>query len=296
MDCQAVLDALDDAVLIFDAATGKIERKNRRLCQLLGFTPEEIQRLKVVDLVREGHLPLEAGAATSGLQEWQVKDRAGRQFRVEARLNRTTLKGREQVCAVLRDISDRQPTTYDLESLQTRSKMLHNLFSTTPDLLVLKDRDSVYQAVNPAFCRYLGKPAAEIIGKTDFDLFPLNEAERYRRDDLRVMETGVQLVQDEEVTSAIGIKWLQVVKTPVLDEAGQPSGVLCSVRDIGARKEMEEALRETSNTLQALIAAAPLAIIALDQDFCVKLWNPAAARIFGWSEAEVLGRPIPEYS
>ena len=292
MNCQAVLDALGDAVLIFEAATGKIERVNRRLGELLGFSPEEIQRLKVADLVREGHLPPEADAAAAGLQEWQVKDRSGRQCRMEARLNRTTLKGREQVCAVLREISDRQPTG-DIEARQVQSSLLHHFFSANPDLLVLKDRDLVFQAVNPAFCRYLGKPAAEIIGKTDFDLFPPAEAEIYRRDDLRVMEAGTPLVQDEEVTGAGGRGWLQVSKTPVFDETGQPAGVLCAVRDIHERKEMEEALRETSNTLQALIAAAPLAIIALDQDFCVKLWNPAAARIFGWSEAEVLGRPIP---
>ncbi|MGB6067863.1 MAG: PAS domain S-box protein, partial [Desulfomonilaceae bacterium] len=292
MNCQAVLDALGDAVLIFDAATGKIERVNRRLGELLGFSLGEIQRLKVADLVREGHLPPEAVAAASGLQEWQVKDRSGQHSRMEARLNRTTLKGREQVCAVLREISDRQPTGGD-EARQAQSSLLHQFFSAIPDLLVLKDRDLVFQAVNPAFCRYLGKPAAEIIGKTDFDLFPPAEAEIYRRDDLRVMEAGTPLVQDEEVTGAEGRGWLQVSKTPVFDETGQPAGVLCAVRDIRQRKEMEEALRETSNTLQALIAAAPLAIISLDQDFCVKLWNPAAARIFGWSEAEVLGRPIP---
>jgi PAS domain S-box-containing protein len=292
MNCQAVLDALGDAVLIYDAATGKIERVNRRLGKLLGFSLEEIQRLKVADLVREGHLPPEADAAASGLQEWQVKGRSGRQFRVEARLNRTTLKGREQVCAVLRELSDRQPAG-DTEARQAQSSLLHHFFSAIPDLLVLKDRDLVFQAVNPAFCRYLGKPAAAIIGKTDFDLFPPAEAEIYRRDDLRVIESGTPLVQDEEVTGAGGRGWLQVSKTPVFDETGQPGGVLCAVRDIRQRKEMEEALRETSNTLQALIAAAPLAIIALDQDFCVKLWNPAAARIFGWSEAEVLGRPIP---
>jgi PAS domain S-box-containing protein len=292
MDCQAVLDALGDAVLIYDAATGKIERVNRRLCKLLGFSPEEIQRLKVADLVREGHLPPEAGAAASGLQEWQVKGWSGPPFRVEARLNRSTLKGREQVCAVLRELSDRPPTG-DTEARQAQSSLLHHFFSAIPDLLVLKDRNLVFQAVNPAFCQYLGKPAAEIIGKTDFDLFPPAEAEIYRRDDLRVMEAGAPLVQDEEVTGAEGREWLQVSETPVFDETGRPAGVLCAVRDIRQRKEMEEALRETSNTLQALIAAAPLAIIALDQDFCVKLWNPAAAGIFGWSEAEVLGRPIP---
>ncbi len=57
------------------------------------------------------------------------------------------------------------------------------------------------------------------------------------------------------------------------------------------RKQAEEKLRESNHTLRALIQASPLAIIALDSRENVKIWNPAAERIFGWSEAEVLGRP-----
>ncbi|MDY7042434.1 MAG: PAS domain S-box protein, partial [Chloroflexota bacterium] len=58
-------------------------------------------------------------------------------------------------------------------------------------------------------------------------------------------------------------------------------------------KQSEEALRETNQTLQALIATSPLAIIAVDLDGNVTLWNKAAEHIFGWSEEEVLGRPHP---
>ena len=50
---------------------------------------------------------------------------------------------------------------------------------------------------------------------------------------------------------------------------------------------------ERAHTLRALIQASPLAIIARDRDTVVQMWNPAAERIFGWSEEEVLGRPYP---
>lgn len=45
--------------------------------------------------------------------------------------------------------------------------------------------------------------------------------------------------------------------------------------------------------LQATIQASPLPIVLIDPDTTVRLWNAAAERVFGWSEAEVLGRPIP---
>jgi PAS domain S-box-containing protein len=55
----------------------------------------------------------------------------------------------------------------------------------------------------------------------------------------------------------------------------------------------EVALRHTNNTLQALITASPRAIVMLDREGKVKLWNPTAERIFGWTEAEVLNHPNP---
>ncbi|MFB2838498.1 PAS domain S-box protein [Floridanema evergladense] len=54
-----------------------------------------------------------------------------------------------------------------------------------------------------------------------------------------------------------------------------------------------EALRHTNHTLQALIFASPRAIFTLDLNGNVKIWNPAAERMFGWTEAEVCDRPNP---
>jgi len=60
------------------------------------------------------------------------------------------------------------------------------------------------------------------------------------------------------------------------------------------RDESMEALRGLNQTLRALVEACPLAIMLLEpEDGIVSLWNPAAERIFGWREDEVLGRPVP---
>lgn len=58
-------------------------------------------------------------------------------------------------------------------------------------------------------------------------------------------------------------------------------------------KQAAAALRETSQTLEALIQASPLAIITMGLDSVVKVWNPAAVELFGWSEAEVIDTPLP---
>ncbi|MEM8829585.1 MAG: PAS domain S-box protein [Cyanobacteria bacterium P01_G01_bin.19] len=63
--------------------------------------------------------------------------------------------------------------------------------------------------------------------------------------------------------------------------------------EIVERQSTEQALRLTNQTLQSLIAASPRAIFTLDLEERVKIWNPAASRMFGWSEAEILGQPNP---
>ncbi|NUB90262.1 PAS domain S-box protein [Haloterrigena sp. SYSU A121-1] len=57
--------------------------------------------------------------------------------------------------------------------------------------------------------------------------------------------------------------------------------------------ERERELRETNERLGAVIEASPSALVALDTDETVTLWNPAAERVFGWSEDEVLDEPLP---
>jgi PAS domain S-box-containing protein len=69
-----------------------------------------------------------------------------------------------------------------------------------------------------------------------------------------------------------------------------------SVEDISERKRAEQALHVANETLAALVHASPLAIIALDPEGKVESWNPAAERMFGWTQEEARGRPLPVVS
>ena len=64
-------------------------------------------------------------------------------------------------------------------------------------------------------------------------------------------------------------------------------------RDITASQQAAQALQEANNRLRTLVQASPLAIIAMDLEGRVISWNPAAERMFGWSQEEVMGRALP---
>ena len=87
---------------------------------------------------------------------------------------------------------------------------------------------------------------------------------------------------------------LLVHTAPLRDGAGDVIGVMGVILDITARKAMEERLEQTTQQLSAIFDAAPIAIVTLDFDGRVQRWNPAAERMFGWSEAEVL-RQLPPF-
>ena len=66
--------------------------------------------------------------------------------------------------------------------------------------------------------------------------------------------------------------------------------------DITDRVRAETALRTTNEALNALIESSPMAIVALDREGHVTMWNPAAESIYGWTAEEVLGKPYPAVS
>ena len=65
------------------------------------------------------------------------------------------------------------------------------------------------------------------------------------------------------------------------------------VKEVSDRTRAEAALTEANQALSALIDASPLAIISIRADKKIAMWNPAAERMFGWKQAEVLGSPLP---
>jgi PAS domain S-box-containing protein len=78
-----------------------------------------------------------------------------------------------------------------------------------------------------------------------------------------------------------------------LTEPIAPEELVANVNALLRLKRAEEAVREANATLRAVVEALPLAVIAIDAKGHVMRWSPAAERMFGWHEEDVLGRPLP---
>ncbi len=176
-----------------------------------------------------------------------------------------------------RDITERKVAEKKKEH---QKNLLQTIIDSTPDFVVFKDKELVYRMVNSSFCQFVGKNREEIVGKTDYNIFPPEEAKMFCKDDLHLMETGRSQVQDEEVTGAEGKLWLQVAKTPVY-ESGEIMGLLCSVRDITERKNAEDALRESEGKLNAMLQSIGDHMSMMDKDLNIIWANDVAKKNFG---------------
>jgi PAS domain S-box-containing protein len=108
------------------------------------------------------------------------------------------------------------------------------------------------------------------------------------------LETGEPFATEYRLLAKSGrVVWFRDEARVVYDSEGQFLFLQGLAQDVTERKRAEDALRETTYTLQALVQASPLAIIAVDLKGRVISWNSAAERMFGWSQAEVMGRPLP---
>jgi len=114
---------------------------------------------------------------------------------------------------------------------------------------------------------------------------------RWDRDNRRAL-SGEVIHTESEYAVRKEKRTYHSILAPIVDR-DQIRGLLGVNIDITDRKRAAEALRETNEMLHAMIQASPLAIMTLAPEGKVTLWNPAAERMFGWSEPEVLGRLLP---
>lgn len=131
------------------------------------------------------------------------------------------------------------------QRLGRQQQVFRTILDVTPDIVCLQDRESRYQAVSKAFCRFFGRREEEILGRTDFDLFSAQAARANRQEDLLVIAKGRPLQLEKRVAGAEDRRWFHVVKTPVFDGQGQIIGVLCNERDITDFRELQERISQS---------------------------------------------------
>ena len=157
--------------------------------------------------------------------DFRVLDRAGKErwLSGQFRLIRSPEGRPLQIGVIAKDVTLRLRTQAQLVESQA---IYESLVQSLPLNVFRKDREGRVVFGNQRYCETLGRTLAELIGKTDRELFDPKLAEKYQSDDRRVMSSGRSLRDIEEHPAADGtVRYVEVLKAPIFNPEGKPVGI-----------------------------------------------------------------------
>jgi len=161
-------------------------------------------------------------------------------------------------------------------ALKDSESLYQSLVESLPQNILRKDMEGRFTFANTNFLSTLGKPLHEVVGRTDYDFYPAELAEKYSQDDRKVIEAEEIFEDVEEHQTPDGQRlYVQVVKTPVRDAGGKVIGVQGIFWDITKRKRAEEERKALGRLARRLAGAASLKNV-------VAIAREESDRLLGW--------------
>lgn len=290
---RVLFEAIDDAVFVHDEQ-GNILEANPAACRRLGYTREEILKLSTRDIddpdfASGFQARLQSQLTLGGMRcEGVHRTKDGRRIDVDINTSAIQRDGRPAILAVMRDITEHKRVEKDLRDSQA---LYQSLVQSLPQNIFRKDRDGRVIFGNERYCASLNRTLPELLGRTDFDLFPEETARKYVRDDHEVMRTGKALDTIEEHYLPDGKRlYVHVVKTPVYNAEKEIIGVQGIFWDVTQEVLTQEAVVHSEKRYRQLTEATMDGIVVIDGEGKVVLFNPAAERMFGYQADEMAGQ------
>ncbi|MEP6877951.1 MAG: PAS domain S-box protein [Nitrosospira sp.] len=148
------------------------------------------------------------------------------------------------------DITERKNAEMERDRANT---LLTAILDSSPDIISAKDPEGRYLALNEAAAQIIGRPVAELVGRTDCEVTSPEIAEPIMAVDREVMRTGRVVSAGEQYPDPSGrMHFFQSVKAPLRDETGKPVGIVVVSRDVTRQRQAEEALRKSEEEFRML--------------------------------------------
>lgn len=242
---RVILETALDGFFIVDKDNRLLE-VNDSYCKMVGYTREELLKMSLPDIevietpqeIARNVEKIKKQGYDSFESRHQCKD--GKIIDVEVSAHYIYVEGGQGVVFV-RNTTDRKRAERALMESEGKYRIL---VENIPQKIFFKDKDSVYISCNSNFAKDLQRKPAEISGHTDYDFYPRDLAEKYRRDDKRVLESGNTERIVERYIECGQERTVETFKTPYVDESGKIVGVLGICHDITEQKEIEREVHE----------------------------------------------------
>ena len=187
------------------------------------------------------------------------------------------------------DITERKQAA---EALSNERSLLRTIIDLIPDAIYAVDIEGRKILANAKEIELSGKNNEdEIIGKTDFDLYPESEAQRYYEADQIIIQSGKPNldIEDTLISKDGQIHWLLGSKVPLRNVHGQITGIVGVNHDITERKQAEEVLRQERDFSRTIIETSPTFFVAIGSDGKTIMMNDSMLKTLGYNSSEVVG-------
>lgn len=247
---RSVFDNAVEGILLADTQRKEMLMGNPAICQMLGYSQEEIRSLTVMDVHPQESLPeamAEFERQVKGKRslgtEIPMKRKDGSVFYADVNSFPMTWAGKPCLVGVFRDVTERRRTELALHESEA---MLRNLFDNLPNVVIIVDRDAKIKHLNRTVS---GPPAAQRIGTTGLESIAPEYRETCRQRLQRTIET--RRVQRVECLGVHGV-WWDCCLIPMI-EKDEVRNVMIICTDVTQRRAATEALQKEQRLLRQLL-------------------------------------------
>ena len=308
---EVLVDSMNEAIFVLDGQN-RIVDANPKAQKLLGSSLSQTLGASIEKTWAEWPIIDRAlGSAAEAEKEVTLGDESDRRvYELQSSAIEGLIGNASYQLVTLRDITERKRIE---EALANERNVLRTLIDSLPDNIFIKDAESRFMISNLAHVHHLrAKTLDEIVGKTDFDIYPRELAASYFADERAVIQSGQPLVNREERTidPEGKTRWLLTTKVPLRDDDDNVVGIVGVNRDITERKRLENEVRrysehlekmvdertrkleESESRLRLITDSLPALISYLDAELRYAFANKAYEEWFGKPASEIIGRHI----
>lgn len=274
---RAYLDASPDAFLVL-SASGSIIQASVEAEALMGYRVDELEGMSIAALIPEflqsAFEELRKGFLAEGDTQQMlraseithIRRKDGQAVPVDVMVKTMLSDDGLVIIVVARDITE---MTQAQRKVEETAAFMSQIMDSSSAVIAAKDRDGRYTVVNKRFMDILvtGSAREEVIGRTDYELFPKRIADRLAEVDAQVIEAGSVVEVEEQVIVNGTSRDFISVKFPVRNLENHITGVCGMSTDITEVKQAERALSESRNEIQRELDLRELALEAASIGF-----------------------------
>jgi PAS domain S-box-containing protein len=299
---RAIFEGATDGIIAADVKTKRFAFANPRICEITGYSLEELLKLGVSDIIPKKDLPYVLDNIAKQMQgiitlskDIPVLRKDEKVVCCDVNSKSIRIGIQEYLVGFFRDVTERKNAE---DKLKESEEKYRSLVELAPDGIVSVNTEGIVTSVNRSFLTLVGQDSEEgIVGK------PFTELKSNQAEDIPKFQSMFMSLMKGESPSPVeflyvrkdGIgRWAEV-HPGLLIKDGKPVGAQVIMRDVTERKNAEKQVQESQQKFEQLFMSNPDAAVYVDQNERVLDVNPRFTMLFGYSFDEVKGKFLDDF-